>query len=256
MSDNATPTPSSADHDAAMAAKFDQNNAPKNPPADDNTPPAERPSWLPEGFNTPEEFAADYAKLKEAAPAPTPDPANATAEDAAKIAADAGLDYTALSAKFDQTGSLEDSDYAALEAKGIPRSMVDAFIDGQMAIANQFESSVMETVGGKDSFDKITGWAASALPKADVEAFNRQIDAAVASGDLAGAKLALAGLKARWNDANGEAPNLIGGEGGGGEGEVFSSTAQLTAAMRDPRYAKDPAYRREVEAKLSRSKIM
>jgi hypothetical protein len=40
-----------------------------------------------------------------------------------------------------------------------------------------------------------------------------------------------------------------------GAGDVFRSNAELTTAMKDPRYATDPAYREDV-AKLGRSNIM
>jgi hypothetical protein len=39
------------------------------------------------------------------------------------------------------------------------------------------------------------------------------------------------------------------------QGDVFRSNAELTTAMKDPRYATDPAYRNDV-AKLGRSNIM
>ena len=37
--------------------------------------------------------------------------------------------------------------------------------------------------------------------------------------------------------------------------EVFRSQAELVAAMGDPRYDNDPAYRQDVISKLDRSKI-
>ena len=37
--------------------------------------------------------------------------------------------------------------------------------------------------------------------------------------------------------------------------DVFRSQAQLVAAMSDPRYDNDPAYRQEVIAKLDRSDL-
>ena len=35
--------------------------------------------------------------------------------------------------------------------------------------------------------------------------------------------------------------------------DVFESVAQVTEAMNDPRYDKDPAYRKQVEDKIARS---
>ena len=69
------------------------------------------------------------------------------------------------------------------------------------------------------------------------------------------ARLAAQGLHARYVAANGAEPALVTGATAGQSGDVFSSTAQLVEAMRDPRYAADPAYRATVEAKLARSSI-
>ena len=38
--------------------------------------------------------------------------------------------------------------------------------------------------------------------------------------------------------------------------DTFGSVAQVTDAMNDPRYSKDPAYRKEVEDKLARSSVI
>ena len=38
--------------------------------------------------------------------------------------------------------------------------------------------------------------------------------------------------------------------------DVFESSAQVIDAMNDPRYSKDPAYRKEVEEKLARSAVI
>ena len=38
--------------------------------------------------------------------------------------------------------------------------------------------------------------------------------------------------------------------------DVFKSVAQVTEAMNDPRYSKDPAFRKEVEDKLARSSVI
>lgn len=259
---NATPTPSSADHDAAMAAKFDANHAAATgtpaPAAPEQQPEenSERPAWLPADFATPEDFVADYEAKKAALEAKPEAAANAEAEEAAKVAANAGLNYDDLTAEYGASGELSADSYAKLEAAGIPRNLVDSYIAGQQAIADTFEASVMDTAGGKAEFEKMATWAGSNLPKAEVDAFNRNIDAAVAAGDLAGAKLAIAGLKAAYAEANGTPPKLLGGGNGGDSTDVFRSMEELKVAMKDPRYARDPAYRSDVEAKLSRSKIM
>ena len=50
--------------------------------------------------------------------------------------------------------------------------------------------------------------------------------------------------------------SLFEGETENVTGEVFQSVAQVTEAMNDPRYQKDPAFRKEVEDKLARSSVI
>lgn len=214
----------------------------------------ERPAWLPEGFNSPEELAAAYleaTKKPEAKPdADANADASAAAADAVKAA---GLDMAALEAKVLESGALEDSDYAALEKAGIPRTMVDSFIEGQKALGEALTLRVQNHVGGKEVFDKMVEWAgAGGLTAAEAEAFNNVID----TGSEAQVKLALDGLKAKFIASGNNTPNLIGGGRGGASTDVYASIPQMMEDMRDPRYAKDPAFRAAVEAKLARSDIM
>jgi hypothetical protein len=69
--------------------------------------------------------------------------------------------------------------------------------------------------------------------------------------------LAIAGLNAQFRATQGSNPSLLNGFApAGGDAVVgYRSTAELTTAMSDPRYAKDPAYRKDVEAKLAASKL-
>ena len=65
------------------------------------------------------------------------------------------------------------------------------------------------------------------------------------------------GLKARYQAVNGSDPKLISGDtASANAGGRFESVAQLTEAMRDPRYAKDSAFRNSVQNKLSNSSIL
>lgn len=258
--DNAAPTPSPAGHDAAMAAAFDATQvqaATSATAASSETPPTERPAWLPEGVNTPEELAAAYEALKagkQETPKITPEAAAAaTAAEAAAAASSAGIDFPALEAEFASNGALKPETYAALEAKGFNKATVDGYIAGQTALADRIQTEIYGTVGGLEGYSAMTSWASQNLSQAEIEAF----DNAVTNGSVETIKLAVHGLNARYRDAEGSAPtNLLGGHGGSAQTDVYRSTAELTAAMSDPRYAKDPAYRADVEAKLHRSSIL
>jgi hypothetical protein len=70
--------------------------------------------------------------------------------------------------------------------------------------------------------------------------------------------LAAKALKADYIDAVGSKPNMSVASdvsGSGNQGDKFESPQQLVQAMSDPRYEKDPAYRKSLEQKLHRSNI-
>ena len=68
-------------------------------------------------------------------------------------------------------------------------------------------------------------------------------------------QLAVAGLKAEYESANGYEGDMLSGKPPRSSGDVFRSQAQLVAAMSDPRYENDPAYRQDIMEKLDRSDL-
>ena len=149
-------------------------------------------------------------------------------------------------------GGLTEESYSELLDAGIPRTMVDQFIDGQVAVANQLQYQAFEQVGGQEAYNDMTDWASNNLPESTIDAFND----AVNSGNSETASLAIQGLQAQYRSVYGSEPSLVTGETRNVTGGVFESAAQLTQAMRDPRYASDSAYRQEVASKLSRSNVL
>ncbi|MHC2479982.1 capsid assembly protein [Rhizobium leguminosarum] len=244
--------PGSDEHNALMVEKFQNQSGTVDKPAET---PAERPSWLPEKFQTPEALAEAYAALERkqssGTETPAPKPADAPAEEARDALASVGLDFDAFGTEFAEKGALSDESYAKLAEKGLTKEIVDDFIAGQEAKTQLHRAEVLLAVGGEDTYTQMTEWAASNLTPAEIEAYNDQVD----SGSITAAKMAVQGLKARFEAANGAEPELLNGETGGNSTEVFRSTAELTAAMRDPRYKKDPAYREDVKRKLSKSSL-
>jgi hypothetical protein len=254
----ADPQPGTPEYDAAMIARGAgvqiRGVQPGTPPTEAATQEApERPEWLPEKFSNPEALAKAYKELeaklgapKEAAPAATPEtPAAGTAEAAV---ANAGLDMSTLSAEFAQTGSLSEDSYTKLEKAGIPRAMVDSYIDGQLAVAERQAQEALATVGGKEAYTQMTAWAQQAFSAEETAAYNRMVN----SGDPSVVKMAVASLKARYTAERGSAPQLVRGdraEAPGGAG--FRSTQEMMAAMSDSRYGRDPAYTRDVERRAT-----
>lgn len=261
------PTPGSPDgHDQAMIDLVDKNAqipTENELPANDATDSEDRPSWLPEKFKSPEDMAKAYAELESKigkpaepkadpeTPAETPAPAEATPDDAEKALSDRGLDLSKFSNEFSEKGELTPESYAELEKAGLTKDIVDQYIEGQKARATQYESSVKSEVGGDENYNQMVTWAKSNMSPQEITAFNN----AVSSGDVNQAKLAVLGLSTRYSSANGSDPKRTIGGGKAGAQDTFESTAQLTEAMRDPRYKSDPAYRNAVQTKLARSSV-
>lgn len=212
-------------------------------------PQAERPAWLPEGFDTPEQLAAAYLATKNAQEAPanqteaTPETPVSEDQSTAKI-----MKY---SEEFFKTGNLSETSYKELSALGYPKTVVDQFIAGQRAVLAAEEAQVFTTVGGKESYDTMIAWARDNMSKEEIETYNQSVE----SGNMSQVMFAVKGLQARYANANKGEPKLVGGSGRTTP-TAFSSVAQVVAAMSDPKYKTDPAYRAEVERKIANSNVL
>ena len=248
-------------HDAKMAALVD---GAANTPKDllEGGDPVSRPEWLPEKFKSVEDMAKAYAELEaklggKTQDNPPADPANTgdtsqPGQNPEQLLSEKGLDLSTFTAEFNAKGELSAESYAKLAAAGFDKDIVDNYINGQKAVMAQYETAVLAEVGGSEKYSEMVTWAKANMTDAEINAYN----AAVSSGDVAQAKLAVLGLSAKFQKAVGSEPRLVQGRTSSASEDVFESTAQLTEAMRDPRYAKDPAYRAKVQAKLARSTIL
>lgn len=112
-------------------------------------------------------------------------------------------------------------------------------------------NSVQNSVGGEKEYNQIVSWAGENLPKSQVQAF----DDLIGTGNAEAIKLAVAGIKAQYDNANGYEGRQLQGKGAPTSGDVFRSQAELIQAMNDPRYETDPAYRSDIIQKLDRSDV-
>ena len=111
-------------------------------------------------------------------------------------------------------------------------------------------NTIQNSVGGEAAYQQLVGWAAQNFSETEIQAFDNVVD----SGNVAAINLALAGLQARYTDANGYEGKMIQGKTAA-PADTFKSQAEVVRAMSDRRYDRDPAYRDEVMQKLSRSEL-
>ncbi len=112
-------------------------------------------------------------------------------------------------------------------------------------------SSVQDVAGGKEEYSTLVEWASTNLSQSEVKSF----DDLISSGNVGAIKLAVTGLKAQYDNANGYEGRMLTGKAPKTSGDVFRSQAEVVKAMSDPQYDMDPAYRQDIMEKLDRSNI-
>lgn len=220
-----------ADLEAAYKALEGKLGAPKPPEA---------------AAKTAEELAAEAAA--EAAKTPEQKAAEAAAAEAAKAPALAALSDKAT-AELTESGVMSAETYAGFEKAGISRAQLDAYVEGQKAVAQIRVQTVQAEVGGEAEYKAMVAWAATGLTQAEQIAFDNAV-----LGDNDGVRLmAVKGLQARYVAENGKGGKLVQPRASSESltGELFKSRAEMTAAMKDARYAKDEGYRAEVSRKVA-----
>ena len=215
----------------------------------------ERPEWLDEKFETPEEMAKAYSELQKKMSQPKEEETEANedskAEDVTPVEATTGA-IEAARGEFSEKGELSDDTFKALEEAGLPREFVEQYIAGQEAMSVQQAASIQESIGGSKSYEAMSEWAGENLSDSELDAYNDIVE----GGSIEQATVAVKGLYAQFQAAEGKSPALVQGSTAGSAGvEPFESTAQVTAAMRDPRYSSDPAFRANVEKRMAVSSI-
>ena len=110
---------------------------------------------------------------------------------------------------------------------------------------------IKNTAGGETEYKNLMDWSKQNLEKSEIQDFN----ALVGTGNLGAIKMAVNGLKSRYENANGYEGRMLSGKAPRTSGDVFRSQAEVVQAMNDPKYDQDPAYRQDIMEKLDRSNL-
>ena len=197
----------------------------------------------------PSDDRAANAKPQEPQEPQEPDGQETGAEESKKQDIGGTIDIAAFEKEYADNGSLSDKSYEALARVGITKEIVDRYIEGRTAYAANYDEQVMSVAGGKSEYEAIVNWAKDNLSDSEKESYNK----AVTSRDIELAKLATAGLMAKYKSSQCNIPATT-IEGGASSGlSYYSSMDELVTDQKDIRYEKDTAFRQAVEDKLRRS---
>lgn len=244
-----TPEEQQAAHDQAMVAKVDAQAANV-----DTTLQTDQEVMFAGKYKSVEELEKAYEHLQSKIGKPeesTEEPEvpdvtpEAPKEEAEQLVATKGIDYSALESEWQDKGSLSEDTYKQLEDAGIPQNMVDAYIAGQEALTQSAIKSMHSIAGGEAEYNDMIEWAQDSLSESEIGAFNSSLT------DNAKTEFAIQGLAARYRAEKG--PSLIRGSSSPSSSAGFSSKAEMTQAMSNPQYARDPAFRADVQRKVALS---
>ncbi len=121
----------------------------------------------------------------------------------------------------------------------------------QEVVTEEQVTQLKDIAGGDRGYNSMMGWAKDALHKDEIDMY----DAVMEQGNPLACFFAVQALKYRYDDASGVEGNMLTGKAPSTKGDQFKSQAQVIEAMNDPRYEKDPAFRKEVADKLERSDV-
>ena len=116
-------------------------------------------------------------------------------------------------------------------------------------LSNEQVAGLKNVVGGEQNYANMLQWAQSNLSKQEIDMY----DAVMARGDVNSAFFAVNSLAQRYQDKVGYEGKMLTGNAPSSKGDTYRSQAEMVAAMSDPKYDVDPAYRRDVMEKVARS---
>ena len=172
-------------------------------------------------------------------------------EELQKDLAQRNVDFKALEDEYNKNGQLSSASLEALANAGYPKEVVDAYISGVEATQEKFYNAVVGFAGGEDEYRQVAQFVSSQGDKA-VQDFNDTIN----TGNLGVINMVIQGVKANMKAVNGTTNQTILGQSTGGTAyntNAYLSKQQMLDAMNDPRYDKDPIYRKQVEQKIINS---
>ena len=200
-----------------------------------------------------------------------PEVLNSDEQDSLRIAESLeGGEQPLLAGKFKDPQALEQA-YVELQRKlGEPRDEVQSTEDESESTASTEEEEtssddeadvetlteaqaqeLMDMVGGEKAYKSMLNWAGDNFSKDEIAMY----DGVMESGNPSSIFFAVQALQSRYNDAVGSDGQLLTGRGAQNTDDSFKSQAELVAAMSDPRYDRDPAYRADLMRRLENSDV-
>ena len=178
-------------------------------------------------------------------------------KEAVSVLAERGIDLAQLMWNADQGADISEHYDTLAETFKVPRQVVENYVskaqsassDGEAGLSEADATSILNSVGGQENFNQLSGWAKSNLQPEELASYNAVVD----SGNKEAVSWALKAMQARQASPDAVVePQLYGGGAPTDTTVRFESQQQVLDAMnkRNDRgqrlYDVDEAYRNKV----------
>ena len=175
----------------------------------------------------------------------------------ASVLEEVGIDPVDITDRFNESGEISEDDYSKLSEAGFSKQVVDTYLDGLRGVGEGDEiptqqiQNIKDSVGGDQAYEQMADWCQQNLSEQEIKAFDKITETA----DAPVIQLAVEGLYSRYQNAMGVEPDLVTGRPAASGPNPYRSTAEVQAAMSDPRYGKDVTYTENVYSRLNNSDV-
>jgi len=229
----------------------------------ENLNSAERPAHIPEKFWDAatgtariEDMAKSYAELEKRlgtgakADEAAPNLKIEKSEDGAEGANPLTSAFENFAKVYEETkGAVGDETIAEIVKLGVPQNVIANYMAGMEALGRENLGKAYTAAGGEEKFSAASDWAAKGgLTDAEIASYNTLVE------NPATATQGIEWLIGKFSAARPTEGAFVRSEAGATTGDVFRTKAELYAAMNDPQYRSNPAFRQDVAEKLARSK--
>ena len=208
-------------------------------------------------YRNAEELEAGYIELQKKLGESTSEDSQETGETSEEEAPEEPSVDTSLLDRLWEEAQGEVSEELIKELQGSdPGDLAKMYLDyrnsqTQNTITNEEAKSLKGAVGGEENYANMMRWANDNLSEGEIDMY----DAVMDSGDRNAAFFAMQAIAYRYSDSVGVEGKLIQGKAPSESKRGFNSQAEVVAAMSDPRYDRDPAYRQQIMTKLESSNV-
>lgn len=142
-------------------------------------------------------------------------------------------------------------DLSKMDSKELVKTYMEYYAKNQTkSLETQAVSDIHNIAGGEKSYNDLMQWASTNLPEQDILEFNQVTE----SNNAAAIKFAVEALNTRFKNSEGYEGQLLTGKSPTNDGiKPYRSHAELVRDIGNPLYQSDPAFRKDVEDRLSRS---